>query len=215
MINSREPKGEQGSAFSKEKPAPRLSRRPYAAYAPALDMTAIRLRHVARPTPCDGSRPARTNPIAPSSSSVSVRDVLRTSQSGAADSAERLVEATARIAARYRACALEAAENDFSRFLAALRKLAHVTAILITSAGSLESRNHLDVVVTRLHWIFDAIAQHKEARRWYAVAELIDTDLVAVLDRWTAILKALPDEHDTGASNADAVDVGGHEEHDA
>ena len=121
----------------------------------------------------------------------SIAALLHESAQAAYEGAERLLDATVRIAASFRRCELDAAARDFSALLAALRTLTHVTALVVTAGGTTVSRNRLDALVNRLCAILDAIAEHQTERRWYAIADLLDGDVASALDQWSTILAAL------------------------
>lgn len=209
MLNSRPPEGADERVFSKKNRARRSICRSNDPAAASAAVTARRTGSVNAPTPrgrstaapADRTDPPQLPPGRPDDSKSSVvdestRQLLHESARSAAEGADRLLDATVRIAGCFRRRELQKAESEFSTLIAALRTLTRVTGLLAATGGTAESRNRLNALVNRLGASFELIARHEGNRSWYKVANLIDHDLAGTLHQWMALLKALDDELD-------------------
>lgn len=117
--------------------------------------------------------------------------LLRESAQASHQAVERLVADVRRIARSFEQRDLAVADRDFTAFLAALRPLATVTAMLVGTRGTSVCRSRLDRLTRRLCHTLDAVMEHQAQRQWHGVARELEAQLVPALDQWSSILLAV------------------------
>jgi hypothetical protein len=132
----------------------------------------------------------------------SLHELLHDSARAAYESVAPLQRALTRIAKLVRVDDPSVRGSDLSEFMAALRTLTALTAMLATASGG-RRHTEFEALIAELCGSIGRAIERQGQGDWQGLADVLDGELATALDRWSVILVAVQDDFIAGASQAE------------